>query len=463
MKAYFSRLTLLVMALVLAVSVLIGCGGSGSNNTSDLQVFATDDLNLGYSGVWVKFYKAELKSTTNGSVTIFNDPNGLTVNLRSLNDGLAKFILFAHQRVPNDTYNKLEFDVDSNLTLVASPSGTATQNTFPVSLNAATAGHSTLTLNLNPALTIPGTNSIVVDFDLANWTVSGSVVTPVLTRHNGNGLNDPNRHHPFEFKGLANGITGAAPNQSFTLDMNHGGSVTVTTDDTTQIISDGGSTNLTNSARVEVFGTFDPLTNSVAAKIIRLESEFEHEDKVIGTLSNPLVGNLTFQIAPTFTRGFSPMGETITVHTTANTHFRGRHGANMTETEFYASLLLLGPNSTAEVEGTYDSGTNTLTATSVHVESEADLGEDEAKGTTSVPNSVASTFDMTIQESEGFTAPNGPLHVLVDANADIKGSNGSTISLSSFFNILAGGTKTVELKGAFNNNVFTASRIKIDD
>ena len=462
MKIFFSRLVSLSSILMLTIIALIGCGGSGTS-TSNLQLFATDDLNPSYSGVWVKIYNAQLRNSTNGTVSVFNDPAGMTVNLRSLNDGSAKFLLIAPGQVPNGTYTKVEFDVNSTVNLTASPSGTASTATFPASLNAATAGHSTLTLNLNPAVTIPGTPSIIVDFDLSAWTVSGGIITPVLTRHSGNGLLDPDRHERFQFKGLVNGLAGTAPNQTFTLALNHGGSIAVTTDDTTQVISDGASANLSNSASVHVFGSFDPITNSIKAKIIRLQSEFDNENEAVGTVSNPQVGSLTFQLSPTFTRGFAPQGEKITVHTTASTHFRGAHGATLTESQFYAALALLGPDSTAEVEGTYDVSTNTLTADSVHVESEADFGEDEAKGTTSVPNAVNSTFDLAVSSSEGFTLPGGPLHVTVAADAEIKASNGSSVTVANFFSMLASGTKTVELKGGFSNNVFTATRIKFDN
>ncbi len=463
MKNQLNRIKVVALVVLFAFFAMLGCGGSGGGGggSTAFKLFATDDLHPGYSGVWVKIFKADLKSSTGGTISVFNSTTGLTVNLRSLHDGAAKFLLLAPGQVPDGSYNKIVFELDKSVTLVATPSGAVSTANFPNGLNSTVAGHSDLSLDFSPALIIPGATRVAVDFDLKNWVVAGGVITPVLERHNEIGLDDPSRHQKFEFEGLVGNLAGTPPTQTFSLTLKHGGTVSVSTDDTTQIVGDGGVTTLANGQKVEVYGAFDPTTNKIVAKIIRSESEFEDENKAIGILSNANVGSLTFDLTPSYTRGFAPQGEKIIVQTNGTTKFRGAHGSTLTEAQFYAAVQAAGANVTVEVEGTYSSGSNTLTAKSVHFESESEMGEDEGKGATGSPDSIEGTFNVTLTESEGFTPPGGPLPVKVGPNAEFRDKNGNSITKSAFFDIITAGSKTVDIKGAYASNLFTASRIRL--
>ncbi len=461
MKNQINRIKMLAVVMVVAIIAMFGCGGGGGAGSSAFQLFVTDDLHPGYSGVWVKIFKANLKDATGASVQVFNSTDGLTVNLRDLHDGAARFLLLAPGQVPDGTYNKVVFELDKSVTLVAKPSGAVSTANFPSSLDSTVVGHSDLSVDLSPTLIVPGAPRLVIDFDLKNWIVAGGVITPVLNHHNGSGLDDPSRHHKFEFEGLIGNLAGTPPTQTFSLTLKHGGTVSVSTDDTTQIVGDGGVTTLANGQKVEVYGAFDPTTNKIVAKIIRSESEFEDENKAIGILSNANVGSLTFDLTPSYTRGFAPQGEKIIVQTNGTTKFRGAHGSTLTESQFYAAVQAAGANVTVEVEGTYSSGSNTLTAKSVHFESESEMGEDEGKGATGSPDSLEGTFNVTLTESEGFTPPGGPLPVKVGPNAEFRDKNGNSITKSAFFDIITAGSKTVDIKGAYVSNLFTASRIRL--
>lgn len=450
----------MIAILLLTIFALAGCGGSSSGSNS-LNMFVTDDANTGYSGVWVKIYKASLRTATGASVEVLNSTEGITINLRALNDGAAKFLLLAPGKVPDGTYTKVDFEVDKTVTLVATPSGTVSTANFPDSLDASVAGHSKLSADLSPVLVIPGANRIVIDFDLSQWTVSGGIITPVLHRHDENGCNDINRHEHFEFTGIVGDLSGTAPTQTFTLSLRSGGTATVTTDDTTAILSEGNTASLSNGLKVEVFGVYDPTTNAILAKIIRAEDQFSQDAKAIGLASDANVGAETFTMDPAFTRHFTPQGETITVSTNSNTHFRGRHGSNLTKAEFYAAIASAGPNAVVEAQGSFDVNTNTLTANTVHIENEADFGEDEAKGIVSLANVVNGTFDLAITESEGFTPPQGALHVAVTNDATYKNGSGQVMTMADFFTAISAGSITVKVKGSFANDVFTATRLEI--
>jgi hypothetical protein len=462
MKNQLIRIKVVTLVVLFAFFVMLGCGGSGGGGgSSTFQLFVTDDLHPGYSGVWVKIFKANLKDASGASVQVFNSTDGLTVNLRDLHDGAARFLLLAPGQVPDGTYNKVVFELDKSVTLVAKPSGAVSTANFPNSLDSTVVGHSDLSVDLSPTLIVPGAPRLVIDFDLKNWIVAGGVITPVLNHHNGNGLDDPDRHHRFEFKGFISNLAGVAPNQTFSLALRNGGTVSVSTDDTTQIIGDANVNTLSNGLRVEVYGAFNPLTGKIAAKIVRAESDFDDDQKAIGFISNPSFANLNFELAPSFTRGFVPQGEKIIVQTNGSTRYRGRHGSTLTATQFYDALVASGPNVLVEAEGIYNSGSNTMTAKSVHFESESDMGEDEGKGTTSSPNSEAGTFSVSLTEFEGFSPPGGLLPVIVSPNAEFRGSNGNSITKSAFFEIITSGSKTVDFKGAYANNIFTASRVRL--
>ena len=464
MKFQFDRIKLVAAGVLFTIFAMVGCGGSGGGSSA-FNLFATDDLNPSYSGVWVKIFKADLKTASGTSVNLFTSTGGLTVNLRALNDGAAKFLLLAPGQVPDGTYSKIVFQLDKNVTLIAKPSGTVSTATFPAALDDPTvSGDSDLSLDFAPPLVVPGTSKVVVDFDLKNWVVAGGVITPVLHKHDESGLNDPDRHEKFEFRGVLSNLTGTAPTQSFSLALKSHGTVTVTTNDATQLIFDGGLTALANGQRVEVFGAYNPTTNSITAKIIRSESEFEDEQSTEGVISNPNASSETFTLTPSSTHGFVPQGETITVQTSSTTHYRGAHGAVLTETQFYAALVAAGANATAEVEGTYNSGSNTMTAMSVHFESESDMGDAEAKGvTTAVADAVAGTFDLTTSEVDGFTNPGNPLHVTVSATAEYRDNHGASMTKSAFFTAILAGVHTIEIKGSYAGALFTASRLRMDN
>jgi hypothetical protein len=458
------RLIHICLTLVIALGVLfsaLGCGGgsTSSGGTGNFQLFVTDDLHAGYSGVWVKVYKAQVKNTAGASTTLFDSTEGTTINLRQLNDGASRFLLLAPGVLPDGTYNKIEFVLDKSVTLVASPSGVSSTGNFPASMDDSTAGRSKLEVTLSPALVLPGTTRVCIDFDLRNWTFASGIVTPVLGVHPGTGLDDSSRHERFEFKGLIRDLSGTSPNQTFILGLRTGGSVSVVTDANTSIVGDGASA-LANGLKAEVYGDYNPTTKTVAARVIKLESEFENEAKAIGPALNVVELTNSFDVRPKFTRGFAPQGEKVGVVTNpSTTRFRANHGSTLTSAQFYAAVVAAGTNAVVEVEGTYNSASNSITAKSVHIENESELGGDEAKGSSSEPNLDGKTFKITVSEHEGFDVPEGGvITVKVTTATRFRNANGSEMTLPGFYEVLAGGSRNVKVEGIFRDGVFNAGK-----
>lgn len=448
---------------VLLLLSLFGCGGAGGSLSSVFNLFITDDASTQYSGVWVKLYKAELKGDGDKSVVLFNSPEGVTVNLRQLNDGAAKFLLLAPGTVPDGTYNKVQFEVNKTVNLVAVGSGTASTALFPNALDN-TAGNSVLTANLSPNIVMPGASKVVIDFDLKHWDVVNGVITPILKHHDGAGLEDGSRHERFEYHGLIGSLTGATPNYAFDFTLKTGGTIHVTTDDTTDIDGQGDNAGLVGGRQAEIYGIFDPITKSVKANIIHYISDHEATDlaKAAGKGSNANAQAGTFDLAPKFTKGFAPKGDKVAITTDANTHFKGKHGAILSQADFFAALAAAGANATIDLDGTYSDGSNSIAAQNIHIENEAEFGDALAGGRTSNPNSEAMTFDILVGRSSGFVDNGATLKVQLSPDAEIKGPHGAATTKEQFFSLLAEHARYVGMKGLYNSDTqtFLASRVE---
>ncbi|MBS1703221.1 MAG: DUF4382 domain-containing protein [Armatimonadetes bacterium] len=463
MKNRIWRIAFVFLSLLILTVSLVSCGGSsdGTGSGSAFNLFATDDLNADYTGVWVKVYHADMVDSTGAKVDLLTSTDGVTVNLRALNDGAAKFLLLCPGKLPAGTYTKVEFELDKSVTLVATGSGTVSTADFPDSYDATVAGHSLLSADITPNLTVPGSSKLIIDFDLKNWTVSSGVITPVLTVSSGTGFDDGSRHEPFEFRGTVGDLAGTAPTQTFTLNLKNGGTISVTTSDTTAIVGDGGVTSLSNGMNVHVYGTFDPTTNTITATSIRADSEFSSFAAAVGAASNGDALAQTFTLTPKCVHGFVPQGDSLTVSTSDTTKYRGHHGSMLTEAQFYEALAAAGDNAVVDAEGTYDSGSNTLTAKSVHIENETEVDHAEAQGTVTAADLTTGTFTLTVSESDGFANNSDTLSVVVSVDALFTNNEGHIMTEADFFAALASPTQRIKIKGSFANGVFTATRLQL--
>jgi hypothetical protein len=457
-----TKLTQLSLFLLLVLS-LFGCGGAGGSLSSVFNLFITDDASATYSGVWVKLYKAELKGDGGKSVVLFQSTDGLTVNLRQLNDGASKFLLLAPGTVPDGTYNKVQFEVNKTVDLVAVSNNAASTATFPNALDNA-AGNSVLTANLSPSVVMPGASKVVIDFDLKNWNVVNGVITPVLRHHDGAGLEDGSRHERFEYNGLIGNLSGTAPTQAFDLTLKTGGTIHVVTDDTTDIVGQSSGASLASGLAAEVYGVFDPVTNSVKANIIHFVSAHEATDlaKAAGKPSNGNADTGSFDLAPKFTKGFAPKGDKVSVTTDSSTVFRGKRGVVLSQADFFAALTSAGANASVDLEGTYNEGSNSIAAKAVHIENEAEFADAYAGGTSSNPDAVAFSFDLAVARSSGINGVGASLKVQLSPEAEIKGPRGAAATKEQFFSLLAEKSRPVAVKGSYNadTQVLTASRVE---
>jgi hypothetical protein len=421
-------------------------------------------LTLQFDHVWVKIHKVELEGP-NGSVTAFEDAAGKVIDLTTLTDnGVSRFALLGLRSVPAGNYSGVRVTMAEALTLVPKGQTQGVSRTFSDSSN----GTKRVTFGLPAGTNITGTQDLVVDFDLSQWTDNGATVTAVVKHHNGQGLNDDARQEAEDFEGIASGLSGTAPN--FTFDLAFGGTtLRVVTDARTSIFNSNGapSPTLANGKRLEVRGVFDTTTRTMKATTVKVE-DGNNQDEAEAEGRVGQVGANDFTLTLSEAEGFIPTSASLRVVTTAGTRYFSRGGIVITKAQFFAAISVAGQR--AEAEGSYDAASGTITATKVKLEDGDDDNNDdgdlEVEGPAANVNAGAGTLSVTVQKWEGTVlTPGSVVNVVTTGGTEFRldgGSNGGRTSKAEFFAALANGER-VEVEGDLNGTTLTATKIKLED
>jgi len=469
------------VAMVAAVA-LTGCGGGGGGSTPppsgrSVSVFATDDMNTGFSQVWIKVYKVEVTNATGSSLgVVFDDPNGRVINVRALRDNNgARFAFLGVGSLPQNA-SGVTITVDPQVTATG-PFGIATVpfvNTVPRDPQ----GRPLLKLNIEGS---GASGALVVDFDLSKWSTVGqdppTAIDPTTSGvhvGNGNGLGDMTRHEREDYEGTVSQLSGTAPSLTFTLTMEHG-SVTVTTDANTAVYNSDNTPNpqIANGEMVTVRGVFNVTTSTLAAAEVKIHrGSMANEHGVAGVTDAPNAARGTFTIMP-HDADFLPnadYGGMVSVVTDANTVFRAESGLVLTSAQFFARLA--EGSQKVEAEGTFDAGRGVLSARLVKIEQIENHGggggggdhshDAEAKGTAVNANAANGTFTINpMTEWEGFMGMGGSVNVATNSSTVFKNLSDQTISAADFFAAIAGGTSHVQVEGSFSAGVITATKVEL--
>ena len=343
------------VALVLALTAGCGSGGTGTSlsaagGRASLDVFVTDGFSDQYKQVLATLFKIEL--TTDGATfqTVFNDTAGRTLDLASL---ASTAELLASVTVPPGTYTQARITFGDHITLVSN-SGTSTSVAVDPSAGTASNGQVAVLVNSPTTVQVNQSNTVFVDFKLAEFQLVGNVVRPSI--HCGNGDSGMiNRQRTAHLTGTVTGLTGTT---AFTLQDKNGRTVAVTLTDTTTVTSGqtGSAVTLANGQNVIVVGTFDRTTNTVTAMSVTLNdfTTINHA-RAEGTVASVDTTAGTFILTVERADGIMPTAGTITVATNTSTQFgRGRH-QQVTFADVKAGVEV-------EVNGVFDTTTQTLTA-----------------------------------------------------------------------------------------------------
>jgi hypothetical protein len=465
-----------VLALAAVVSIA-GCGGGGGGTTSGgtgrLQAFAADDFRDDHQQIWATIYKVELLDATGAAVTVFDDAVGKSMDLQQLHDNAGpRFAFLSDVAIAVGTYTQVRLTMGPEITRFPVGSTTGIKTPFAASLTRNAAGNVLYTSTLDtPTVIAEGvTSKLIIDFDLPHFVLANGEVTPKVKRGDDSTLSDKSRHHDEDYHGTISGLTGAAPVQSFTL-SNGAWKTEVSVDATTVVFYEKSQSSpaLSNNLFVEVNGVFDSVTGVLKATKIKIEDKSSGGQsngrgipEVKGLVSAPSTATRSFTIAVSESDDFVPTQSTVNVVVTDTTVFRAHRGVLLTEAEYFAGL---GVTSIAEVKGSYNAATNTLTATLVKSESESESDDDsneaEAKGKAISIDATAGTFTLSpISEYEGFFPGASTLNVVVAAGAEFEDNRGKDTDRATFFSGLSSASR-VTVKGSFAGGVFTAVELRL--
>ena len=455
------------MALTL---VLAGCGGGGGGGggsaSGSVNLFLTDDLTATYSSVWVRIFKVELESAS-GRRTVFDSAEGKVFDLRALNDGSQRYAFLGKDAIPEGAYTGIRFTLGKTVSLLPTGSANAVSRDFADALlNPSNPNQALLTLSFGAAKQLAGSgNDLVADFVLSSWTDDGTKLSNCVVQDAPtSGLSNPGRHDEDEFKGTVAGLSGAAPNFTFTLNTLNGNTLTVTTDSATSIFNNNGSPNpqLANGKRVEIHGAYSPSTSSIVARSIKIknanEGDGEDPHQVKGLISNVSFDSFTFDVTLGEAEGFIPTSNLVHVTTGAATRFFTHGGVLITQGEFFN---LLKTAKRVEAEGVWNAETNTIAAVKAKIEDEDEDHNAEGRGTANTIDGTAGTFRIQLTEWEGFSASVGTqLNVVTTGSTTYRDANGADVSKEQFFALLPG-SAGVKVEGAYAEGTITAKYARL--
>jgi hypothetical protein len=440
-------------AAAIAAFSLVGCGGGGASGSGGTQVFAQDDTNKAFSHVWVTIDKVTL---TGGSTTttVFDDTaaGGRVVDLRSLwNDqtNVPQFLLLGQASGSASDYTTVNVTLEPTATVV------------PASGSSVTATFSGASGPVNLSMSVPTSNSgqsVVIDFNLSNWSLNGATLTATsgkyLSSGTTQGLTSPGQHVAYQYFGTVSNLSQSGSTESFTLSDGTHVVGTVDTSQSTVVYNANGAADpaLADGEFVMVAGTFDPTTNAIDASNISITPTGTKvsSPQLMGVVSadNPATGSLTIQ--PAFALGLLPAGTSTSVAVTSTTTFIDGSGVTDTESEFFSGITV----GTTQVEATGTLSGGVFQATSVKILAKGLPPEAAFIGTPSNIDSSAGTFDLTVKQWQGLmTKSTALIHVTTSSNT--KFYTGTTVTAETTFFGAVTSTTPVFVRGTYDSSTET--------
>jgi hypothetical protein len=458
-----------LLALSLASA---GCGGGGdggslSGDSGRVGVFVTDGFREDFSHVWVTIYQVDIVDVNGQVQTGFSDPAGRVIDVKTLRDASGeRFTFLGDAAVTPGTHSKVRVTIAPTVGLVNT--GSSVTNMVQVSDDFArdSQGRAILEFNLiTPRNLASGSDDIVIDFDLSQFILTGGKLRLVAKEGSHNGLTNRLRQERDHHTGVISNLTTTATGFRFTLTRGNGQTFTVETNAGTTIYNANNSPSptLANGKLVRVQGTFDPVANVFTATSVRIQGSGQsdnHNPEVSGTVVSVNTLGQTFVMNATKVEDFVPSQATVNVIVAPSTVFRSHGGLLLTSTEFFS---LLAAGMPVEVEGTYDGGTNTLTATRIKLEGNEndDDHEAEVRGTVTNANSAVGTFTVNpVTEFEGFVLNGTSVNVVTNGSTTFRSLDNNTINSATFFAGLTPST-TVKVEGTYSAGTITATKVQV--
>jgi len=442
-----------LLALAFSSTLLAGCGGGGGSTNvfgpQTIHTYISDTFREDYDQVWVRIYRVVLNGPT--PAVLFDDPVGRVVDLRTLRDASgARFSYLNTAEAESAVYAEMAVTVDTNLTIV--PAGGSAGQVKEFSDLHDDGGRSTLRFSLL-GFNLVSAQSLVVDFNLAAWTIEGNgKVRALIEKGDSAGITSQLRHEPDDFRGTVSGVTGASPDLVFTLKRSSGSDLTVRMNNKTRVFNESGaiSPSVTNTAGVEVSGIF--VGGNFIATSVKIEDQGGgNAPEVEGAPDTANEAAGSFRVSLARAHNFIPVAKHYTVRTDAATRFLSDKGTVLTKSQFFAALA----GAAVEAEGT-PSASGEIDATRVKIDADGSLNEVSITGTLDTIDANSFTFGIT--QWQGISLRTGDV-----LTANLSGSttyvlNGASVSKAAFFAAVAANDE-VDAEGIYNGAVFTVLRL----
>ena len=433
--------------LAVATAMVVGCGGGGAGGGASTPAGPKVGLYVtssggNYSHVWVSIKQVNVIGS-GGTLAVFKNSTGKSIDLASLNQSGSKlFAALGVTSVPASSYSKVQVVLNNSVTVIPNGASQGTQGTFA----GATGGSKTITF----PTTFNGMRNLVANFNLANWSVSGTQVAATAQDDDGSQVSGGTQE-PQDFQGPVANLSGTPPTLVFDI-SNDGTTTHVVTSATTVIANSDGSANpvLANNSVVDVIGTIDTTTNDLDATSIKIHVGSTHiGNDARGTVTTTSASTNSFVISVNGCDGILPNSSTVTVDVTSTTNFLDGSGLSITAAQFFTAAVA---GTRIDAQGTYDSTSSTLTAMTVSINQDqgSHTQETQVVGPVVAIDTTNNDFTMTVQKYEGSLLTQGS--TITVALTSTTNLNGLTLAG------LTAGT-SLEVQGTYIGTTLTAKEI----
>lgn len=444
----------ILLTLSLTAIALAGCGGGGGSTNvfggQRVDTYVTDTFRDDFDHVWVRIYRVVLNGPT--PATLFDDPNGRVIDLRTLRDASGERYLFLDTaEAESAVYSDLSVTLDKSLSIVPAGANAAQAKQFSDIHD--DAGKSTLRFSML-GFSLVSAQTFAVDFDLAAWTVEGSgKIRASIKRGDNSGITSQLRHEEDDFRGTVTTLTGASPDFTFTLDRPNGGDLQVKTNNKTRIFNESGaqSPTLANTAGVEVSGIF--VGGNFFASSIKIEDLGGNGlGEIEGVPSNRNEAGGTFDVTLAKAHNFVPDAANYGVTTSGQTRYLSDTGATISKAQFFADLATAAG---VEVEGNATAN-GQIDALKVRIDADASLSEVQVNGR--IDTLGTNTFSMSAEQWFGFSLRFGD-PIIVDLGGSTKYTLAGVQVTQAEFLAAVGVNSDVKVSGLLTGNTVTALNV----
>ena len=443
-----------------ALLLIAGCGGNTSSVDSngiipqsnqpnqvnngpskgDLGVFVTDGISDKYDHVWVSIKKIDLKLAAGGTRTIFEDPQGVGVDLASLHDESGPRYRYINDlTLPAGTYTGATITLDKSAILF--PTNNATGQSTAFAKQADGAKDATIEVKFDPPKLLgTGHDDLVFDFDLSKWSEEGGKLSAVVVPSLGAGLESSDRNSAVIERGTVEDLKGDVPAWSFTLKDGKLDGVDVVTSATTALIGldTSAPAELKKGTAVEITGIFDTNTRKFNASSVRVvDPKAAPSAQVSGVVSSIDAKTGTWLVTPNQTRSMLPQAVSVPVSLSDHTQFFGASGLSLSKDDFFKGLSA-SKSVNVLVEGTYDSSKNTMLVGDARLLDADTQPAVKVTGLVGDPKTDDQTFGLTVSGYEGLLSKVGAgARVAITPTTTFVDESGKSIASDAFFASLA--------------------------